>query len=136
VDASWNGLRAASRRKTAPNAQAGLVRADARVLPFGNGTFEGVYCFGLLHEFTGERKAEDVMGVMGEIRRLLCEGGLLVLAVLAGRPEAGLPAVQLFTRQMFTQATRGWRPLEIKRVDDVGCTNTTNYRVWYGLFEK
>jgi ubiquinone/menaquinone biosynthesis C-methylase UbiE len=136
VDASLNGLRAASRIRRRRNATAELVAADARLLPFGDESFEGVYCFGLLHEFTSERKHEDVEQVMAEVGRVLCQKGVLVLAVLSGEAEAGLPAVQMFTRQMFEQATQNWRPIEIRAYDDVGCTSRPDYRIWYGVFEK
>ena len=110
--------------------------ADARHLPFRDGSFEGVYCFGLLHEFTGEGQDEDVKGVMGEVKRMLCDEGVLVLTVLSGEPEAGLPHVQLYTRQMFEQATMGLQALEVRMVDDVGCTGRADYHVWVGMFEK
>jgi ubiquinone/menaquinone biosynthesis C-methylase UbiE len=136
VDASLNGLRVAQRTPSEDGACAEWVAADARRLPFADGSFEGVYCFGLLHEFTGEHGQEDVVAAMGEIRRLLCEGGVLVLAVLAGDPKEGLPSVQKFTQQMFEKATRGFQPIEIRMYDDIGCTSRTDYRIWYGLFEK
>lgn len=136
VDASFNGLRVAGQIKLERGAISEFVTADARQLPFGDGSFEGVYCFGLLHEFTSERKDKDVERVMEEIKRLLCKDGILVLTVLSGKPKEGLPSVQLFTRQMFERATRGWRPVEIKMYNDVGCTNRTDYHIWYGLFEK
>ncbi len=136
VDASLNGLRAASEIGLRRNASAELVAADARLLPFGDESFEGVYCFGLLHEFTSERKGEDVEQVMAEVGRVLCQKGVLVLAVLSGEAEEGLPSVQMFTRQMFEQATQDWQPIEIRAYNDVGCTNRPDYRIWYGVFEK
>jgi SAM-dependent methyltransferase len=135
VDASLNGLRVAQRRVEG-DARPRWVAADARHLSFKAGSFQGVYCFGLLHEFTGERWQEDVRQVMDEIERLLDDKGVLVLAVLAGEPEDGLPAVQLYTRQMFEQATAGLRAIEVEGYDDVGCTGRADYRVWYGVFEK
>ena len=136
VDASLNGLRVALRIKSEQGAVAKLTMADARHLPFKDGSFEGVYCFGLLHEFTGEGKEEDVKRVMGEIKRLLHDEGVLVLTILSGEPEAGLPAVQLYTLQMFEKATRGLQAIEVKMRDDVGCTGRADYHVWYGMFEK
>lgn len=136
IDASLNGLRVASQIKRKHNASAELVNADARRLPFADDSFEGVYCFGLLHEFTGERRREDVAQVMDEIGRVLCQQGILVLAVLSGKADEGLPAVQLFTRQMFEQATRGWQLVEIRAYDDIGCTSRPDYHIWYGVFEK
>ncbi len=136
VDASANGLRVAQRVKAERCAASALVLADARHLPFKDGSFEGVYCFGLLHEFTAESQTEDVEAVMGEVERLMCAGGTLVLTVLEGEPEAGLPGVQLYTRQMFEEATEGFRAIEVELYDDVGCTGRPDYRVWYGVFER
>jgi len=136
VDASLNGVCAAQQNKLMRGSLAEFVTADARWLPFIDGSFEGVYCFGLLHEFTSLNKEEDVRRVVSEVRRVLQDNGLLVLTVVAGDPQAGLPHVQLFTRQMFEQALAGWHPLEIRAYDDIGCTNRVDYRVWYGLFEK
>jgi SAM-dependent methyltransferase len=136
VDASPNGLRVARQTWPGRDPGSGLVVADARCLPFGDGSFDGVYCFGLLHEFTAEGWQEDVERVMGEIRRLLCHEGILVLAVLSGDPEAGLPAVQLYSRQMFERVTQGLQPIEIEAYDDVGCTGRTDYHIWYGMYVK
>lgn len=136
VDASFNALRVVQQIKSELGAVLELIAADARHLPFTGGSFEGVYCFGLLHEFTGERKEQDVEEVMGEVRRLLCDEGVLVLTVLSGEPEAGLPAVQLYSRQMFENATKGLHAVEVKMYDDIGCTGRADYHVWYGMFEK
>jgi ubiquinone/menaquinone biosynthesis C-methylase UbiE len=136
VDASLNGLRIAQRNKTVSSAVSAFIMADARHLPFKDGSFEGVYCFGLLHEFTAGTQEDDVEGVMGEVKRLLCDEGILVITVLSGEPEAGLPGVQLYTRQMFEKATKGLRALEVTTYDDVGCTGCADYHVWYGIFEK
>ena len=136
VDAALNGLCVAAQVGRRHKALIELVAADARRLPFATGAFEGVYCFGLLHEFTGEHQGENVAQVMGEIGRVLCPQGILVLTVLSGEAQAGLPAVQLFTREMFNQATRGWHPLEIKAYDDIGCTSRPDYHIWYGIFVK
>ncbi len=136
VDASFNGLRVARQIKAEQGAVSELIAADARRLPFKDGSFEGVYCFGLLHEFTGQGREEDVEGVMGEVKRLLCDEGVLVLTVLSGEPEAGLPAVQLYTRQMFEEATKGFQAIQVKMFDDIGCTARADYHVWYGMFEK
>jgi len=136
ADASINGLLAAQQIKSEHSARSGLVAADARCLPFKDSSVEGVYCFGLLHEFTGEHSDEIVQEVMDEIKRLLSVKGILILTVLAGDPEQGLPAVQLFTRQMFERATSALQPIEFKTYDDTGCTGRADYRVWYGVFEK
>jgi len=136
VDAALNGLRVAQRIKSERGAVSEFIMADAKCLPFKDGSFEGIYCFGLLHEFTDEGWEEDVVCVMGEIKRLLGDDGLLILTVLSGEPEAGLPAVQLYSRQMFEKATEALRAIEIKTYDDVGCTGRADYHIWYGLFGK
>ncbi len=136
ADAAVNGVRVARGVGLARGTVSKWVTADARRLPFKDSTFEGVYCFGLLHEFVDEHKEESVRTVMGEIKRLLDAGGILALTVLAGKPEAGLPHVQFFSRPMFDQATQGLRTIEVQRYDDVGCTGRTDYPVWYGVFEK
>ena len=136
ADASLNGARVANNTRLALETNTQFVAADARYLPFENNSLEGAYCFGLLHEFTSEHKEEDVKKVISEVRRVLSDKGVFVLTVLAGKADDGLPAVQLFTRQMFEHAMAGWHPIEIKLLDDIGCTNRADYHVWYGLFEK
>jgi SAM-dependent methyltransferase len=136
VDASFNGLKAARNIKGEPETIIEFVTADARSLPFEKGAFDGIYCFGLLHEFVGADKEVDVRRVITEIGRLLRTGGILAIAMLAGNPDDGLPHVQLFSQQMFESAMSGWKPLEIRSYDDVGCTNQSNYHIWYGLFER
>lgn len=136
VDASFNGLRVAQQVRLERGAVSELIMADARHLPFKDSSFEGVYCFGLLHEFTGDRKEKDVQEVMGGVKRLLCQEGVLVITTLSGEPEAGLPAVQLFTRQMFDEATQGLQAIEIKMYDDIGCTGSADYHIWYGMFKN
>jgi hypothetical protein len=66
----------------------------------------------------------------------LCDEGILVLTVLSREPQAGLPAVQLFSRQMLENATQGLQAIGTRMYDDVGCTGNSDYHVWYGLFEK
>jgi ubiquinone/menaquinone biosynthesis C-methylase UbiE len=136
ADASLNGSRVANNTRLALETKAQFVAADARYLPFENNSLEGAYCFGLLHEFTSEHKEKDVKKVISEVRRVLSDKGVFVLTVLAGNAVDGLPAVQLFTLQMFEHAMAGWHPIVIKLLDDIGCTNSADYHVWYGLFEK
>ena len=136
ADASLNGTRAANKTKLALGASSYFAVSDARHLPFGNGSVEGIYCFGLLHEFTSQRREADVKEVISEVRRVLSGQGIFVLTVLAGNPQAGLPVVQLFDRLMFEQVMAGWHQIELKQYDDIGCTNQANYPIWYGLFEK
>jgi SAM-dependent methyltransferase len=135
LDASLAGLRAAKRRFPLGRSP-GLVVGDARCLPLANGTCGGVHCFGLLHEFTGRRANNCVDAVMGEIARVLSCDGLLVLAVLGGDPQDGLPAMRMFTRDMLETATEGWRPIEVSLRNDVSCTNEPGYQVWEGVYRK
>ncbi len=136
VDASFNGLLVASKTRKVLDAEVEFVNADARCLPFSDDCFDGIYCFGLLHEFTSQDKAGEIGRVISETRRLLRPKGILILTVAAGDPQAGLPQVQLFSRKMFEQAMDGWQTLEIQEFDDVGCTNRTDYHIWNGVFEK
>jgi SAM-dependent methyltransferase len=136
VDASFNGLRVAQQIACERGALAHLLTGDARQLPFRDGSFEGVYCFGLLHEFVGEGYESQVACVMREMRRVLAPSGLAVLTVLAGDPETGLPKVQFFTREMLDATTRQLCTLEVQEYDDVGCTCRSDYHIWYGVFER
>jgi ubiquinone/menaquinone biosynthesis C-methylase UbiE len=136
VDASVNGLRVAQQTNVLKSLHATFIVADARSLPFKEGSFEGVYCFGLLHEFTGEGREKNADKVMGEVKRVMCDEGILALTVLSGEPSAGLPAVQLYTRQMFDEVAKALQEIEVKQVTDVGCTGRPDYNVWYGLYEK
>ncbi len=136
TDASFNGITIAQHTRFERNLETGFTVSDARHLPFGNCSFEGIYSFGLLHEFTSPNKDVDVRLVLSEVERLLVDQGLLVIAVAAGNPEVGLPQVQLFSRQMFENVMHRWHTLEIKAFDDIGCTNRTDYHIWYGLFQK
>ena len=133
LDLTESGLTIAKRvRKN----EAKWVQADARELPFGNASFEGVYCFGLLHEFTGEGREDNVRGVMSEIHRVLKSLGVLILAVLAGEPEKGLPQVNLFTEGHFDSVTQGFQAVAKREYKDIGCTGKEDYRVWSGVFQK
>lgn len=99
-----------------------LLLGDARQLPLAARSVDGVYCFGLLHEFTGPAADADVAAILVETRRVLRPGGTLILAVLAGEPKAGLPHVRLFTTAMLDTALRGFHVAERALLDDIGCT--------------
>lgn len=53
VDAAAAGLALASRQAALQERRVPLVQADAQALPFRPASFDGIYCFGLLHEFIG-----------------------------------------------------------------------------------
>ena len=135
VDASFNGLRVVQRLKIERGLFLKVIMADARHLPFKDKSFEGVYCFGLLHEFTSESQDKDVQDVMSEVGRLLSDKGVMILTVQAGNPEEGLPKVQKYSREMFEQVTKHFQMM-IMEYDDVGCTSRTDYHIWSGLFTK
>lgn len=112
-----------------------MLQADARLLPFSDNTFDGIYCFGLLHEFVGTTASADVVDVISEITRLLKPESILVLAVLAGNPEDGLPHVRLFTEQMLDDATRSFTCTDKKLYNDIGCTGSSDYKIWRGAYK-
>jgi ubiquinone/menaquinone biosynthesis C-methylase UbiE len=117
----------------------GLVRSDARRLPFQDSAFGAVYCYGLLHEFCGTGSAGKVQSVMAEARRVLEPEGLLVLAVLAGDPIKGdpeIPNVQLFSDTMFFDAATGFDCMEYREYDDMSCAGNPQYNIHCGLFRK
>ncbi len=136
VDAAESGLMLANGQRAVERTSPAFVTADARTLAFADASFEGVYCFGLLHEFTGVTGEQDIRAVMSEIDRVLATDGLLILAVLSGEPAQGLPYVYLFTEQNFDAVTRRLRILTKQTYDDIGCTGRTDYHVWYGAFVK
>ncbi len=136
AEASLNGLHVAQQRKLAQGAAFGLTNADARQLPFRDHAFDGVYCFGLLHEFTSETWEVDVDRVMHEVNRVLCDQGILAITVLSGDPEKTMPKVRFFTRAMFDHAIRRFHPIEVEEFDDIGCTGRPDYHVWYGFLQK
>jgi len=113
-----------------------LIRGDALMLPFPNACFDGIYCFGLLHEFLPPDCDQAVEQVLKEAFRVLRDQGLLVLAVLAGDPTAGLPHVRLFTREMTNFEAYGLKCLAITKYRDIGCTGSNDYLIWRGLYKK
>jgi SAM-dependent methyltransferase len=56
-------------------ARASLVRSDAMALPFGDGTFDRVYCSEVLEHVL------DPESVIGEMHRVLAPGGVAVISV-------------------------------------------------------
>jgi ubiquinone/menaquinone biosynthesis C-methylase UbiE len=134
LDMARSGLDHA-RKRSAPQPLP-LVQADARCLPCADASFDGVYCFGLLHEFTDPSADEDVDRVMSEILRVLCPNGMLVLAVLAGEPDQGMPHVRLFNEVIFDKATNGFTCMDKQVMSDIGCTGNSDYRIWRGAYVK
>lgn len=53
VDAAYYSLAEEDGIRSTRGYAAPLSAADARDLPFVDGSFDSIYCFGLLHEFSG-----------------------------------------------------------------------------------
>ena len=136
LDAARSGLLLAQKRTSDLGSRISWIESDSRLLPFSEAIFDGVYCFGLLHEFVGESSKNDVASIMNEIQRVLKTSGKAIIAVSAGDPEKGLPHVQNFSEAMFDTVTVGFRCIEKKVYDDLGCTGRTDYKVWFGQFVK
>jgi len=136
LDAARSGLLLAQKRTTKSGSRISWIESDSRQLPFPDAFFDGVYCFGLLHEFVGETAREDVNQTMKEARRVLTPNGIAIIAVSAGDPEKGLPHVQNFSEPMFDASTAKFHCVEKKLYDDLGCTGRTDYKVWFGYFAK
>ncbi len=71
LDASRKGLLLANSRKKDDFLQVCFVEGDALTLPFNDHQFDGVYSFGLLHEFVGEGSWLAVERTIAEIDRVL-----------------------------------------------------------------
>jgi ubiquinone/menaquinone biosynthesis C-methylase UbiE len=112
------------------------IQGDARCLPFAADSFDGAYCFGLLHEFVGGAAEDDVDRTMAELHRVLRPGGHAVVTALAGNPADGLPHVRLFSEAMFDAAVAPFECVEKAPRDDVGCTGRPEYRIWSGRLVK
>jgi SAM-dependent methyltransferase len=85
-----------------------LVRADATRLPFRNGSFGGAVVAHVLH------LVSDWRAVVGELRRVVRPGGVLLVTRGAQRSGAGLHAE--ITRR--ARAAAGWT-MEPGRLDDL-----------------
>ncbi|HEY5728724.1 MAG TPA: class I SAM-dependent methyltransferase [Anaerolineales bacterium] len=136
LDAARSGLLLAQKRIADLDSRISLIESDSRKLPFTDIYFDGVYCFGLLHEFVGESAKDDVSRTVKEVRRVLKPTGAAVIAVSAGDPEKGLPHVQNFSEALFDAAMSEFRCIKKKVYDDVGCTGRSDYKVWFGHFVK
>lgn len=136
LDAARSGLLLAQKRAAGLQFRMAWIESDARYLPFLEALFDGVYCFGVLHEFVGDSAEVAVRMIMDEIYRVLKPSGIAVVTAAAGDPEKGLPHVQNFTEAMFDVATAKFHCIEKKLYDDLGCTGRTDYKVWFGHFVK
>jgi len=136
LDAARAGLLLAQKRDDSLQLSLSWIESDSRFLPFSDAVFDGVYCFGLLHEFVGETAQTDVRMIMGEIQRVLKPSGTAIVATVAGDPVKGLPHVQNFSEAMFDSAIIEFRCVEKKVYDDLGCTGRPDYKIWFGHLAK
>ena len=120
MDAARSGLLLAQQRITATQTRIPWVESDSRLLPFSDAAFDGVYCFGLLHEFVGDSAESDVARIMTEIQRVLKPSRVAIITVSAGDPQKGLPHVQNFSESMFDAITVKFHSVEKKLYDDFG----------------
>lgn len=136
VDMAMSGLEIADKLRQEKQLTTALAQVDARSLPFKTAVFDAIYCFGMLHEFTGKTCKQDVQSVMQEIERVLMPDGLLILSVLSGDPAAGMPHVRFFTETMFDEVTNTFKRVSKQEFNDLGCTGRPDYKVWTGAFAK
>ena len=136
LDAARTGLALAQKRAVPSQLRLSWVESDSRFLPFSDAVFDGVYCFGLLHEFTSASARNDVRMTMNEINRVLKPSGVAIVATVSGDPEKGLPQVQNFSEAMFDSAIAGFHCIEKKAYDDLGCTGRSDYKVWFAYLAK
>lgn len=136
LDAAHSGLLLAQKRDDASEIKSSWIESDSRSLPVSDSIFDGVYCFGLLHEFVGVSAENAVAKTMDEIHRVLKTSGVAIIAVSAGDPRKGLPHVQNFSESMFDTITAKFHSVEKNLYDDLGCTGRTDYKVWFRYFVK
>ena len=136
LDAARSGLLLAKKRVTPSQCRLSWVESDSRFLPFSSASFDGVYCFGLLHEFVSESAKSDVRLTMDGINRVLKPSGTAILATVAGDPEKGLPHVQNYSQAMFDAVIAEFRCIDKKVYDELGCTGRADYKVLFGHLVK
>lgn len=92
IDISPSMLKEAAKRARRLGVSPSFVRADAKNLPFADGSFSGAVCGGSLNEFG------DPARVLRETRRVLEPGGrLAVMGILRASTMNGLRLQRLFS---------------------------------------
>jgi SAM-dependent methyltransferase len=104
VDSSATML-AQAVRETTPDSPVGYVRADAVDLPFADGTFDAISCYGALYLM------DDPFGALREMIRLLKPGGRIAVLTTCARGPAPL-------RRASVTASH-FAPLRLFDVDEV-----------------
>lgn len=133
VDLAFSGAKTARKRSKRAFS---LIQVDSRCLPLKDDSIGAIYCFGLLHEFTGRCAGKSVSATMDEIYRALRPKGMLFLTVLAGNPRSGLPHVRLFNKRMVGKVTHAFKRACETICEDIGCTGNRSYRIWRGIYRK
>jgi SAM-dependent methyltransferase len=93
VDSSATML-AQAVRETAPGSQVGYVRADAVDLPFDDGTFDAVSCYGALYLM------DDPFGSLREMIRVLKPGGRIAVLTTCARGPAPVRRAELVASRL------------------------------------
>jgi ubiquinone/menaquinone biosynthesis C-methylase UbiE len=136
VDLTKASVHAVERRLALEGLEAELTVADAEALPFGDGSFDLVYSWGVLHHTPGTRRALD------EVRRVLAPGGEARVmlysrrswvafgawaryALLRGRPQRSFadvlaehmesPGTKAYTQAELDELFSGFREVEYRR---------------------
>ena len=124
IDPSLGAVRAARRVASQLNVEAEFVIADARHLPFSDGSFDVVFSYSVLQHLA----AYDVAEVLGECARVLRPGGI----ALHQLPSVyGALSVYRQARRGFRPArgfeVRYWRPRELRNMfrQSIGPTTIT-----------
>ena len=104
VDSSATML-AQAVRETGAGSQAGYVRADAVDLPFSDGTFDAVSCYGALYLM------DDPFGALREMIRVLKSGGRIAILTTCARGPAPARRAEVVASRLA--------PLRLFDVDDV-----------------
>lgn len=104
VDSSATML-AQAVRDTSSGRPVGYVRADAVDLPFDDGTFDAISCYGALYLM------DDPFGALREMMRVLKPGGRIAVLTTCARGPAPV-------RRIGVAASR-WAPVRLFDVDDV-----------------
>jgi SAM-dependent methyltransferase len=130
IDPSFEAIVAARRIGRQLGSDARYLVADARRLPFPNGTFDVVFSYGVLQHFS----RADATVAVGEIARTLKPGGASVVQM----PNAfGLRNVVQRARRGFREAerfeVRYWRPAELLRTFSAIGTTTLSVDGFFTL---
>ncbi|TPG34294.1 methyltransferase domain-containing protein [Mycolicibacterium hodleri] len=104
VDSSASML-AQAVRETAPDSPVGYVRGDAVDLPFDDGTFDAISCYGALYLM------DDPLGSLRDMIRVLKPGGRIAILTTCARGPAHV-------RQVEVAASR-LAPLRLFDVDEI-----------------